>query len=544
MHHLRTWARPALSAAVLLIAFVLLLGRGQQTWPSESASPEPRSPENVYRAPLLNNPRTLDPARVQDIYGALVVHQLFDGLVQFSRDLFVIPALAETWRVEDQGRTYRFSLRRNAKFHNGRAITAEDVVFSLSRLFRVRPAPTILPYLLVISGARDYVEEKASEVVGLQAVDEQTLVIRLEKPYVPFLVALGMYHTAIVPREAASEDDFASSPIGSGPFKLVAWEENVRISLERYSDYYGGPSSLDGITFVIYPGIGIEGALKDFQAGKLEEMPVYPQFRSTLKEVTQLQWLHRPALGIQFYGFNVTHPHLRDSHLRAALAHAIDRPRIIADVYGGEVELASGILPPGLPGYQPQGGTDATSARPEEVRRERLSESKEVDRPIEIVSNSQSPIAQAELNMVKESWRKLGFQLEPRFIPEWEKFEQYLRSDSVQVFRYMWSADIPDPDDFVRVLFASDSPVNYCRYRNPEVDEMLSSAVGILDPLERARRYREIETAIMTETPAIPMLYPAVDMVYQPYVRNMEVTSLGAHAVSYHRIWLDRKVSP
>lgn len=499
---------------------------------------------NVYRAPLLNNPRTLDPASVKDIYGGLVVHQLFDRLVHFSRDLLVIPALAESWQVEDRGRIYRFLLRKDATFHDGSPVTSEDVVFSLSRLFKIQPAPTMLPSLLRIEGAKEFMDGKVSSVAGLRVVDKRNLTIVLDKPYVPFLVALGMHNASIVPEGAASGDaEFWRHPTGSGPFKLASWEENRWVRLERYPGYYGGASRLDRIDFLIYPGIDIEGAWNDFQKGGLEEMPVYPQFRDKMKSIQDLVWIHRPSLSIQFYGFNINHPRLKDVHLRKRLAQAIDRVRLASEVYGNQLEPASGILPPGLLGYVPkdlgsssteQGRTGSKELGSQEDSRQRATE------PIEIVSNSQSLLAQSELQYVKESWSKLGIQMEAKYIRDWEQFERYLRSDDMQIYRYAWFADMPDPDDFLRALFASDSPVNFMRYSNAKVDEMLQDALGIQEPIERAGKYSAIEAEIMKDSPAVPLVYLSVDIVYQPYVRDIEITALGSRVVSYHKVWLDR----
>jgi len=532
---------------LLLLSAVLhcLAAEGRPSEKSTESVSQTSSTPNTYRAPLLNNPKTLDPAYIKDIYSRVVANQLFDGLVRYSRDLFVIPSLAETWQVEEQGKVYRFTLRSNALFHDGQPVTSADVVFSLSRLFRVRPQPTVMPYLLRIAGARDYMDGKASGIAGLQAVDGRTVLVRLEEPYAPFLVALGMQNTFIVPaRLAVDEETFQRRPVGSGPFKLVTWRDGDRISLERFPAYFGGPSRLDGIDFIIYPGIDIDQVWRDFKEAKLDEMPFYPKFREELKAVDTLKWLRRPSLSLQFYGFNTKHPILGDPEVRSVLLSAVDRSKLAAVAYGGELEPAKGILPPGLPGYRPStaegGGPVTDAARLDAVRRKLDS----LGRPLEIVSNSQSVTAKAELEFVRQSWAALGIEMKPRFIPDWAEFEAYLQSDDLQIYRYAWFADIPDPDDFLRVLFASDSPVNYMRYRNPDVDEMLRSAAGTMDPVQRAARYREIEERVLQDTPMIPLTNLTVDLVYQSHVHDLEVTALGAPAVSYHRVWIHRKAVP
>ena len=494
----------------------------------------------IYRIPLLNEPPTLDPAFVADSYGMSVVQQIFDGLVQFSPDLFVTPALAENWRVEENGKMYRFFLRQNVCFHNGHSVTASDVVFSLSRLIRANPPPTILPHLLKISGAQEFREKKSDQVTGFKIVDDRVLLVELEEPYTPFLTALGMYQAKIVPKEEVELDGsaFAKKPIGTGPFQMVSWEPGKGIRLQKFAGNFGGAPYLDQIHFSIYPGGNIEEVLSDFQNGKLEEMPVYGQIRQKLMENENLRWVHRPSLSMLFYGINCEHPLLRNLEVRRALGAAIDRKQIVTEVYKSQFEPATRILPAGMPGYQPQGkrwSFDPDLAK--SLIRQALG-GNETAPTIEVVSNSQSLLAQAELNMVREAWGLLGINMATKFIPDWSQFEQYLKSDSLQIYRYAWFADIPDPDNFLQPLFASDSQVNFMRYRNSAIDAIFREASRLSDPMERAGLYQRVEELVADSYPLIPLFYLGVDRVYQAYVRGVEVSALGEQAASYHRVWL------
>lgn len=521
-------------------------GAGKQTEKDVSGGGEPQV-GGTFHLPLLNEPPTLDPALVEDSYAVPVVQQIFDGLVQFSPELFVIPGLAQNWQMEDNGRIFRFFLRPQVRFHNGRPLTSADVIFSLTRLMRVTPPPSILPNLLKISGAQDYREQKSDRVAGLQAEDDHSLVVRLDEPYTPFLAALGMYQAKIVPREdvIAKGSTFGRNPIGSGPFQLTAWEGNRRIRLARNADYHGGAPYLQEMQYLIYPGGKIEEVLSDFQQGKLEGMPVYWQFRERLMEKKNLRWVHRPSLSLLFYGINCRHPALRNPKLRKALAAATDRRKIIAEVYKGQFELATTLLPPGMPGYQPRNRSwpdDLELAK--RLAKEALESGENAAPVIEVVSNSQTPLAQAELNLVREAWARLGITMVPKFIPDWSQFEEYLKSDALQIYRYAWVADMPDPDSFLQPLFASSSRVNFMRFQDEDMDALLRRMSQMVDPLERARLCQRMEELVAESAPLIPLFYLSVDRVYQPYVHGIEVSALGEEAVSFHRVWLKASSEP
>lgn len=497
----------------------------------------------IYRSPLLSNPATLDPAYVQDIYGSALIHQVFDGLVRFDPHLSILPALAETWQVKENGKVYRFTLRENARFHNLDPVTSKDVIFSIQRLLQAKPASAVLPHLLKIVGANEYRSGTLDNVPGLKIETEKIFIVSLKESHVPFLTALGMYQSAIVPKKEVIRlgDKFGEHPIGTGPFKFISWDKGKSVHLKRFKNYYAGPAFLEKIHYKIYPGGQDSLVLADFENGYLEEMAVYGDRREKLSDINGLQWFHRPSLSLFFYGINIRHPNLLDPDLRKALSLAVDRQAFVNKVYKGQYDIARTILPPGMPGYNPlnrMGNNNLALAR------QRLNKSYDKGTisqiELEIVSAFKTPRVEREMAMMKKFWAELGITIRTKYITDWKKFEAYLRSDAVQIYRYAWFADMPDPDSFLYSLFASDSPTNFMKFQNKTVDQMLLSARGVVDPIERAKMYHKTEAAILAAAPLIPLFYMSVDRVYQPHVKSVDVSALGAHTMSLNKIWLKK----
>lgn len=534
------------------ICIILLLAGCIQQEDTEDATENKKAQEQnavqrggVYRYPLMNNPNTLDPVYLQDQYGAPVVRQLFEGLVQFGPYLTILPALAKTWQVENGGETYRFFLRLDARFHNRHPVTAEDAIFSIRRLLRVNPPPTILPQLLKIEGAPAYRNQQSDGIQGLKRISDHEFTVTLVEPHVPFLTALGMYQAAIVPKLEIEKDEkkFGRSPVGSGPFRFISWTTDDSIELDRFPNYHAGEAYLEKILYRIYPGVQIDHTLSDFQTGGLEEMPVYGNIRQALSEGQDYQWFHRPSLSLLFYGIRNDHPLLKKAAFRRALSLAIDRKTLVQQVYNGQFEPARSILPPGMPAHKNLEellSHDMTAAR--KHMNQALQDDREAARRIEIVSGSQSAFARQELDYVRSRWEQLGLQIDIKFIADWGEFQSYIMSDAVQIYRYVWIADMPDPDSFLFPLFASDSPANFGRFRSNQIDQLLVEARGIVDPVQRAEMYQQIEKRILQACPIIPLFYLSIDRVYQPEVQGVKISALGAHTMPLHRIWLKGKI--
>ena len=207
-----------------------------------------------YNVPLSSEPETLDPAFITDIYAVTVANNLYDGLVQFDKDLNIVPAISDMWRISRDRKTYTFQLRQGVHFHNGREVTADDFVFSIRRILdptTQSPVSSLYQYIL---GAKSFRDGSTREVQGLDALDRYTLIIRLEKPFAPFLSILAMANAKVIPKEGVTSN-FSKHPVGTGPFKFNSWEPGKEIILTANENYYLNRPYLDSLFFHIYPNI-------------------------------------------------------------------------------------------------------------------------------------------------------------------------------------------------------------------------------------------------------------------------------------------------
>jgi len=151
----------------------------------------------TFRRMLGHDPATLDPALKTDIYAGAVVRQLFNGLVQFDADLRLIPDLAEFWETSRDGLTWTFTLRQGVKFHHGREMTAQDVVYSFTRLLNPDKSLPVTELFKTIQGSKAFIQGKTPQVQGLKALDRYILQIVLEEPLAHFLAVLGLDHAVL-----------------------------------------------------------------------------------------------------------------------------------------------------------------------------------------------------------------------------------------------------------------------------------------------------------------------------------------------------------
>jgi oligopeptide transport system substrate-binding protein len=503
----------------------------------------------MYRRGLDNNPVTLDPALVTDIYGGAVVRQLFDGLVQFDALLKPIPALAEFWEASRDGRTWTFTLRRGVTFHHGREVTAHDVVYSFTRLLGLNRPVTVTELFQRIQGARDFVQGKTHRVAGLTALDRHTLQIVLEEPLAPFLVALGHPNTAVVPQEEVEKlgDRFGRAPVGTGPFTFVRWERNQEIVLAAYEQYYEGRPFLDTVVFKIRVDGKVEERFAEFLQGNLEETPIPSEMMDEVDSdphYRTYQRVHKPTLSLVYTGFNTQRKPFDDRRVRQAFNYAVNKEAIGREINRRDYLVAIGALPPGMPSHDPD--LQGYAYDPAKAKR-LLADAGYPDGVgfpvVQLWSSAKSDIVKAELAVYQRYLAELGVQVEIRFAPDWPTYRAMLKQGQLPMFRLGWYADIPDPDNMFSPLLHSTGSSNYMFYRNPLIDQLLEQARQKGSYAQRIALYREVERQVLDDAPWISRAHYVLNRLYQPYVQGVEVSLLGERVIPLKKIWLKQRLA-
>jgi oligopeptide transport system substrate-binding protein len=530
---------PPVLLSVLLSA---LLGAG--ALPAGAPEQHEANGGAVYRRPLGHNPKTLDPARISDIYSRAVSQQIFDGLVQFDQTLAIKPALAEFWRASRDGLTWRFELRKAAKFHHGREVTADDVVYSLTRLLDPRTRSEAADLFLGVRGARQFREGRARTVSGFVALDRHTVEVTLDEALAPFVAILAVGHAKIVPRDLveAQGEVFGTQPVGSGPFKFLRWEHGKEIVLTANVEHFEGSPKLARLVFRIFPGDQRDAMYEEFQRGGLEDAPLPSNAdRRALVAGDRHIYVKRPMSSVRFYGFNTQMKPLGDRRIRQAFLYAIDREAIVQNVYFGQYTPARGILPPGTLGFNPKlagYAYDPQKAR-DLLARAGYPGGRGLP-PFAIWSSVKRNDVVLEHEQIKKSLAAVGITAEVHYHTNWAAFSKMVDDGKLPIFLWAWYADVPDPDNFLTKLFHSKSSRNFFGYANPAVDDLLMSARASGDAQRRVELYRRAEQLILDDAPLIPVFHHAYERLFQPYVRSIEVNGLGDPYIPFRKIWLDR----
>jgi peptide/nickel transport system substrate-binding protein/oligopeptide transport system substrate-binding protein len=349
--------------------------------------------------------------------------------------------------------------------------------------------------------------------------------VTLDEAFTPFVSVLALGHAKILPRDVveAKGEAFGREPVGTGPFRFAQWDRGRSLTLTANLDYFEGPPRLGRIVYRIFPGENSTAMFEEFQRGLLEDSQV-----------------KRPMFNLRYYGLNTRIKPLDDRRVRLAVVRAVDQATILTDVFGGRFTPARGILPPGTLGFNPD--LKPTAPDPQQARLLLAQAGYPEGRglpPITVWSGSRSERVVREHERMTKDLAAVGIVAQFKYQTDWPAFQKMLEEGRLPAFLYAWNADAPDPDNFLFLLFHSQSPRNYSGYANPTVDTLLGQARSEADSARRVDLYRRAEQLIIDDGALLPVWHYPYERVFQPYVRSVEVNGLGDPYIPFKKIWLE-----
>ncbi len=488
---------------------------------------------------LWSDPPTLDPHLSSDTTSAGVVVEIYSGLVALNTDLQLVPDVADSWEISEDGKVYTFHIRDNARFQDGKPITASDFKWSLERAASPDTAsPVADTYLGDIVGVDAVLEGNSTDIAGVRVIDDNTLQIEIDAPKAYFLAKLTYPTAYVLDRENvdAGGSSWTDAPNGSGPFKLAEYRVGERIVLERNENFYLEPAHLDSVIMNLAGGQSMamyENDEIDITGVSLFELDrVLDPSEPLNKDLV----IAPPGFTVFYIGFNAGEPPFDDPKFRQALTYAVDKDLIANEVLSELVTPAYGILPPGFPGYN----SDLVGLEySPELARQLLGESKYPDaetrpRIVVTVPGTGGSIG-LDMEVVIEMWRQeLGVEVEIQQV-EWATYLQDLNQNKFQAYGGSgWQADYPDPQDFLDILFHTDSALNHGNYSNPELDAILEQARTEPDIERRVELYHEAENLIVQDAPLLPLWYTGEQYVLiKGHVEDYRVTPMTVPKLRY-----------
>jgi ABC-type transport system substrate-binding protein len=495
----------------------------------------PAAAQTVFRSALVGEPPHVDPQRMADFGSHTVTTQVYTTLVRVDEQLRIAPYAAESWTVSPDGLVWTFKLRNNLVFHNGRKADAGDVRYSLSRLASPDSrSPNARLLLADVAGFEDVAKGQTKELAGVRAVDPTTVEIRLQAPPKgDLLTRLTHISTAILAREAVEQGGAnwaETQPIGTGPWRLKEWVHRSRVVYEPFGQYFEGKPKVDRLEMPIVQEPATQLAM--YQNGELDVVLVplgdYPRLKRDPRWGKEMREWDRAQ--VQFLALNPrVYAPFKDVRVRQAFAHAIDRQKVINQVFHGVYLLSGGMLPPGIPGHDREvRGLDYNPTRAKELLAEAGFPGGRGLPPLTIAVN---PVT-ADYRMMTEPIAAmlkdtLGVAVEVQ-IQEFASFTAAMnRRDALAAFMTGWSGTMLDPNYFLELWLHGKSALNRVNYANPAFDSLLDQANATTDRARRAALFKQADQLVAHEVPLIPIMYTRFVYLVSPRVKGLEVVPLS-----------------
>ncbi|WP_240613561.1 ABC transporter substrate-binding protein [Pueribacillus theae] len=508
----------------------------QSTQSSEDETKNPKS-GGTYTIVTASDPDMLDPHRSSSIYTHGYMGLVYNKLLTYETgpdidytDYNIVGDLAEKWEVSDDGKVYTFHLR-DANFHNippvnGRKLVAEDVVATMERMMTL---PGHQASLL-------------AEVESVEAKDEKTVVFTLKQPLTPFLNFIANHFMWILPKEAIDGDfDVTTTAIGTGPFMLEKWEDNIGATFVRNPDFYEeGKPYIEKVEYLVIPDVSAQIAA--FRTGKADVISqISPEEIDNLLKTNPDTVINEVMIPTQIQvAMNMDRDPFKDVRVRKAISMAIDRQNAVDQIFGGG-EVSSPVNPSLGDWALPKEEREKLQPFDQEKAKQLLAEAgfpDGFDTTIMVTDGyGQQPVRIAQ--WVAEDLRAIGINADFQ-VTEYATFytEKYPKKDYDMVVTYQ--TFFQEADEWLRTQLRTGSPRNWFGVSDPELDKMLDEQRVMLDENERKAKVHDIQRYLLEEiVNPIPLV---TNYVYSP--RHPHVKNYHPHAsygnIHMKNVWLDK----
>jgi peptide/nickel transport system substrate-binding protein len=493
----------------------------------------------VFRYNESANITSLDPAFSKVQSNIWACNHIYNGLLQLDENLHIQPDIAKSWTISPDAKTYTFTLRHDIYFQkhilfgkdSTRAVTASDFKYSLNRLLDENVAS---PGGWVLQN-----------VAHFKAKNDSIFEIKLIKPFPAFLGLMTMKYASVVPKEIASHygSDFRSHPIGTGPFQLKLWEENVKLVLRKNPLFYEKDKKgktlpyLEAVAITFLPDkqsgflqfiqgkldftSGLDPSYKDdilTQKGELQ-----PKYKNEINLITG-SYLNTEYLGFRMDGENKA---VLDLRIRQAMNYGVDRQKMISYLRNNMGTPAiNGIIPKGLPSFNNAKGY-----------RYDIEKAKNLVDQYKEATGDKNPVIQLSTNasyvdigeFLQREWQKIGLDIQVDISPP-STLRQAISTGKVSFFRASWIADYPDAENYLSLFysknFSPDGP-NYTHFKNEQFDRLYEQAFREMNDQKRYLLYQKMDKIIIAEAPIIPLFYDKVARFTQKEVSGLGINPLN-----------------
>ncbi len=492
----------------------------------------------------LGDPGSLDPHKATTVIEGHVLAELFEGLVTRDAKGELIPGVASSWTVSDDGMAYRFALRPDARWSNGDQVTAQDFVFAFRRL--LAPA-TGAPYANILYTLRnaERVNKGAlpADALGIRALSEASLEIRLEHP-APYFIA-QLTHITAKPLHSASVEAHGSrftrpgNLVGNGAFMLADYVPHDRLVLVK-NPYFHDAAAVALDREIFYPLEDRSAALRRFMAGEIQSYDDVPLEQiAFVRQRLPESLLISPSLGAYYYAFDTRRKPFYDKRVRRALSMAIDREFLAERIWGGTMLPLYSFVPPGIESYGAATTVAWKNLRPFEREDEALRLLREAGygeglEPLEVeIRFNTSENHRATAVAIADMWKRLGVATRLRATDATTHYAFLREKAPFDVARAGWFADFPDAENFLFLGESDNTGLNTPNFSNATFDALLRASRLDRSPEGRGRILHEAEALILDEQPYLVLMSYRSCHLVSPRLRGFEPNPFSAHGGRY-----------